>query len=63
MAACSLASRRPPSPAGPPARTLLLQTFPWLRVVISLREPIGRALSMQAHMADKHGEGCLTSST
>lgn len=37
-----------------------LQVFPWLDVIISLREPISRALSMQAHMADKHNDGCLT---
>jgi hypothetical protein len=38
----------------------LARLLPWLRVVISMREPISRALSMAAHLLDKHDEGCLT---
>ncbi|KAI7845460.1 hypothetical protein COHA_001010 [Chlorella ohadii] len=40
----------------------LAEVFPHLKVIISLREPISRALSMQAHMADVHEEGCLAAS-
>ncbi|KAL4418907.1 hypothetical protein ABPG77_004060 [Micractinium sp. CCAP 211/92] len=38
----------------------LRRALPWLRVVISLREPISRAISMLAHNLDKHDTGCLT---
>lgn len=60
MGALSLAgtvvASHPLPPTHPPTQT---QVFPWLRIIISLREPISRALSMRAHMADKHNEGCL----
>ncbi|PSC69269.1 snurportin-1 [Micractinium conductrix] len=49
--------------AGPALAPRLAETFPWLKVVISFREPISRQLSMLAHMYDKHDYGCLTRSS
>lgn len=36
----------------------LLPYMPWLKIIVSLREPISRAISMLVHLQDK-GEGCL----
>jgi hypothetical protein len=38
----------------------LKQAFPWVKVVVSLREPISRAASMLIHKKDLSDEGCLT---
>lgn len=38
----------------------LRAVMPWLKIVVSLREPISRAISMLAHNLDKHETGCLT---
>lgn len=33
--------------------------FPWLKLIMSLREPISRATSMLVHLKDAKNEGCL----
>lgn len=38
----------------------LHETVPWVKLIISLREPISRAASMLIHMKDVYGEGCLS---
>lgn len=37
--------------------------FPWVKLVISLREPISRAASMLIHLKDQNKEGCLMNRT
>lgn len=37
----------------------LLGVMPWVKIVISLREPISRAASMLIHLKDLNEEGCL----
>ena len=38
----------------------LYDTFPWVKIVMSLREPISRAASMLVHKNYSSGEGCLS---
>jgi hypothetical protein len=37
----------------------LHRLMPWLKLIVSLREPISRAASMLIHLKDLNGEGCL----
>lgn len=37
----------------------IVETFPWVKIVASLREPISRAASMLVHMYDREKTGCL----
>jgi hypothetical protein len=37
----------------------LKESFPWVKVLASLREPISRAASMLIHKKDKSDDGCL----
>lgn len=39
----------------------LKESMPWLKIIMSLREPISRAASMTIHSYDKKGIGCLAS--
>lgn len=36
--------------------------FPWLRLVLMMREPISRAISMLVHVMDKQDRGCMSRS-
>jgi len=38
----------------------LLATMPWVKLIVSLREPISRAASMLIHNEDKKNLGCLS---
>ncbi|EFN56555.1 hypothetical protein CHLNCDRAFT_57487 [Chlorella variabilis] len=38
----------------------IAQTFPWAKLIASMREPISRAISMLAHNLDRRSIGCLT---
>lgn len=43
---------------GNPLAKVLYETFPWLKLVFALREPISRAISWRTMMADKFDKGC-----
>lgn len=43
---------------GKPLAKLLYKSFPWLKLVFALREPISRAISWRTMMADKFDKGC-----
>jgi len=38
----------------------LLNMMPWVKLIVSLREPISRAASMLIHNEDRNGMGCLS---
>lgn len=38
----------------------LLHMLPWVKLIVSLREPISRAASMLIHNEDRNGLGCLS---
>ena len=41
----------------------LFETFPWVKIVTTLREPISRAFSVLAHRAFRENTGCLATRT
>ncbi len=59
---CQVSGQQLPSalkhPLSPVCATLL-QVFPWLRLVASLREPISRAVAVLASTKDEASQSCL----
>lgn len=59
---CQVSGQQLPSalkhPLSPVCATLL-QVFPWLRLVASLREPISRAVAVLASAKDEASQSCL----
>lgn len=49
--------------AGDLLATQLSETFPWVKIVATLREPISRAFSVLAHRAFRENTGCLATRT
>jgi hypothetical protein len=39
----------------------LMQALPWVKIVVSLREPVSRAISMLVHNKERNAHGCLAS--
>lgn len=48
---------------GPELADIMYDTMPWMKLVVSLREPISRAISKYVMFKDKFGKGCFTNET
>ena len=48
---------------GPELADIMYETMPWMKMVVSMREPISRAISKYVMFKDKFGKGCFVNET
>lgn len=48
---------------GPELADVLYDTMPWIKLVVSMREPISRAISKYVMFKEKFGKGCFVNET